>query len=391
MTKILIVFLSLYISAFGVSYKTFKKHSLKYAKVLQSQALNVQKTEYENNIALRTPNPTLAIEAGQYDVKGQDHTYGYSISASQKVRTSSYLDALQTQSQAKSILSKAYAYNGKAQYMKNMEESYTQYVYQSKLLSLLQEEYKLSKKMTHIAKERYTNGSETKVAYLQAKTESMRLKTQMFGSKQTMKRLYYRLLAMGGYTKKIKLSKKFIYPIGSKNKKQRTKNSQQKILQAKEQLLQAQLQMQQSTFSSYEISAGIEKEPEQSILRLGVSIPLPLRHNKEEEKALARLKLKQLKLDQGQLQLDLKSQKQSIHSALNELHLQYYALKALKTEQQSLANLLKEGYEIAQGSLFELMLAKNRLIQTKKSLLQTQMQLNQQHIALHILQGAYND
>lgn len=391
MNKTVIMFLSLCISAYAVSYKSFKNHTLKHAKTLQSQALTVQMTQLENNIALRTPNPTLGLEVGRYDAKGRDNDYGYSILASQKVRTSGYLDALGSQSIAKSALSKAYAYDSKSQYLKNMEETYTQYVYQSKLLGLLQEEYRLAKKMTHIAKERYINGSETKVAYLQAKTQAMTLKTKMSSTKQTKDTLYYKLLAIGGYSKKIKLSKTFIYGVKSRGKKYAKANSQQKILQAKERLLQTQLQIQQHTFSSYDISAGIEKEPDQSILRLGVSLPLPLRHNKEEEKTLARLKLAQLKLDSGQLSLNLKSQKQSIKTSLSELHLQYQALRALKKEQQSLANLLREGYEIAQGSLFEMMLAKNKLIQTKKSLLQTQMQINLQHIALRLLQGAYHD
>lgn len=391
MKKTIIVFLSLCISAFGVSYKSFKKHTLKHAKTLQSQALQVQMTQRENNIALRTPNPTLGLEVGRYDAKGNGDAYGYSISASQKVRTSGYLDALNSQSIAKTALSKAYTYAGKAAYIKNMEETYTQYVYQSKLLGLLQEEHKLAKKMTHITKERYLNGSETKVSYLQAKTEAMTLKTQISSTKQAMQSLYYKLLAIGGYGKKIKLSKSFIYGVQSRGKKYTKANSQQKILNAKEKLLQAQLQMQQNTFNGYNISAGIEKEPDQSILRLGVSLPLPVRHNKEEEKALARLKLAQLKLDSGQLHLNLKSQKQSIKTSLRELHLQYQALKALKKEQQALTNLLREGYEIAQGSLFELMLAKNKLIQTKKSLLQTHKLINQQNISLRFIQGVYND
>jgi outer membrane protein TolC len=80
-----------------------------------------------------------------------------------------------------------------------------------------------------------------------------------------------------------------------------------------------------------------------------------------------------------------------IKAAIRELSNQYHALKILQTEQQELTALLQEGYTIAKGSLFQLMTAKNKLIQTRKSLLQTQKMINDQKIELRFLQGDYND
>ena len=100
-------------------------------------------------------------------------------------------------------------------------------MYESKLLAILKEEYTLSKKMTHVAKERYVNGSETKVAYLQAKTQTLNLKTQMHTTKQQMHSLYYMLLAMGGFSKDVSLSKKFIYSVSSTLTGSHKLNSQQ--------------------------------------------------------------------------------------------------------------------------------------------------------------------
>ena len=141
---------------------------------------------------------------------------------------------------------------------------------------------------------------------------------------------------------------------------------------------------------SYTLQAGIEKEPDQSILRLGVSIPITLHHNKEE-KALAKLKMQQLTLDKAQAKVDLKSQRAMLKASILTLSTQYQALKKLKAEQSALNQLLLEGYEIAQGSIFEMMNAKNRLIQTRKSLLQTQKMINTQKIELRFIQGQYND
>jgi hypothetical protein len=106
---------------------------------------------------------------------------------------------------------------------------------------------------------------------------------------------------------------------------------------------------------------------------------------------LAKLKGQQTQLEQEQLSLNVHSQKQMFKASIRELSMQYGALKMLQKDQKSLTALLQEGYKIAKGSLFQLMTTKNRLIQTGKSLLQTQKMINDQKIELRFLQGDYND
>jgi len=385
------IFLILTLSSFGMSYTKFKKHTLKHSNVLQSKALSIQTTEVKNNLSLRTQNPEVNMEISKYNPKFSSSAYGYAISVSQRIRTNGYYNALKDKAHASKLLQEAYVYDGKAGFMRSLENFYTEYVYQSKLLVLLQDEYKLSHKVSNIVKERYNNGSETKVAYLQAKTDALTLKAQMHTTKQAMHSLYYQLLAIGGFKKKISLSKKFIYSVGTGVKNRKHLTPKQKILRAKEKLLQSQMRMNDSSINAYALQAGIEKEPDQSIIRLGISIPLPLRNNKEEEKALARLQMQQLKLDNAQLKIDIHAKKQMLKASIKELFFQYKALKILKREQQSLNALLLEGYKIAQGSIFEMMNSKNRLIQTRKALLQTQKMINTQKIELRFIQGQYND
>jgi len=391
MTKIITVFLILTLSSFGMSYTKFKKHTLKHSNVLKSKALTIKMTKVRNNLSLRTQNPKLNMELSKYNPKFSSSTYGYAITASQRVRTSRYYNALKDKAYASKLLQKAYVYEGKAGFMRSLENFYTEYVYQSKLLALLQDEYKLSRKVSNIVKEHYNSGSETKVAYLQAKTDTLALKAQIHTTKQAMNSLYYQLLAIGGFKKKISLSKKFIYSVGARVKNRKHLTPKQKILRAKERLLRSQMRMNSVKINAYALQAGIEKEPEQSIFRLGVSIPLPVRNNKEEEKALARLKMQQLKLDKRQLKIDIHAKKQMLKGSIKELFTQYKALKILKREQKSLNALLLEGYKIAQGSIFEMMNSKNRLIQTSKALLQTQKMINNQKIELRFIQGQYND
>ena len=391
MKKIIMFFFTFSLTLFGMSYAKFKEHTLKNSKILKSQQLSLQVTQQENNILLRTSNPTLNLEASRFDEEIGNNSFGYSVSASQTVRTGSYMDGIKDKTYASTLLRKAFVRQGKAGYIKGLEGLYTAYVYQNKILSLLQQEYKLSNKVTSMVKERFQNGSDNKVSYLQAKTETLALKTQMYTTKQQLNSLYYQLLSTAGFRKKVSLEKKFIYSVSSKTKNSSKLSPEQQILQAKEKLYQSDLSMNKSSFQNYDVYAGMEKEPYQSILRLGVNIPLAMHNDRSEERMLAKLQGQQTKLDREQLSLNIHSQKQMLKASIRELSAQYYALKTLQKEQQELTSLLQEGYKIAKGSLFEMMSAKNKLIQTRKALLQTQKIINDQKIELRFLQGDYND
>ena len=391
MIKILMIFFTFSLTLFGMSYAKLKKHTLKHAKVLKSQQLSLQVAQQKNHILLRTTNPTLTLEASRFNDTLNNSDFGYSINTSQTIRTESYFNGLKEKTYASTLLNKAFVTQGKARYIKTLEEVYTDYVYQNKMLKLLKEEYKLSKEVTSIVKERYKNGSDTKVSYLQAKTETLTLKTQMYTTKQQQDKLYYQLLVIAGFSKKVKLEKKFIYSVSPKVKHTSKPSPQQKVLQAKEKLYQSDLTMSMSGVQSYDLYAGMEKEPDQSILRVGISIPLLVHNDRSEERVLARLQGQQAKLDSEQLSLNLHSQKKMLRASIRELSMQYHTLKALQKEQHTLFLLLQEGYQIAQGSLFQLMHVKNRLIQTRKSLIQTDKIINNQKIQLYFLQGDYNE
>lgn len=391
MKKIFLLSFTLSLFSFGMSFETFKAETKKNAKALQSQALNLYTTQEKNKILLRSHNPTFELESSSFNPKTSNSSTHYSAFIAQTVRTKNYYKSLEDKASASTLLEQAYLIHGKAGYMKELEKVYTHYVYQHKLLTLLQDEYTLSKKITHSVEQRYNNGSENRVAYLQAKTNTLFLNTQMYSSKQALRTRYYQLLAIAGLTKKITLEKKFLYSVSVNIKKKSKVHSKQQVLKAKKKLLKSQLAIQEHLFKEYELYGGVENEPEQSIIRLGIKLPLPIFNTNEEEKQLAKLQMQQLSFDKEQLTLDLSIQKKILKSSIQTLSKQYHALQTLKKEQQTLTSLLQEGYNIAQGSLFIMMNAKNKLIQTQKSLLQTQKMINTQKIELRFIQGQYNE
>jgi len=389
-TKILMLFLALSLSTFAMSYKEFKQYIQKNAKTLQSQALSLKTRQVKNNILLRQKTPRLELEASRFNPQGAS-AFGYAVTASQNIRTNNYYEGLEDKAKASLRLEEAYIQDGKAGYFRTLAMIYTEYVYEAKFLALLKEEYTLSNKVSNMVKLRYESGSETKVAYLQAKTDTLALKTQMYSTKQAENTRYYELLAIAGLKKKVSLDKAFIYTVSAKISASKHTNTKTQILQAQSKVLENQARMNQSTIEDYEVYGGIEDEAEQSILRVGVSFDIPVFNQKSEEKMLAKLQMQQLSLDKAQLSIDMNAQKQRLKSSLKELAKQYASLKTLKSEQHTLYNLLEEGYQIAQGSIFVMMSAKNKLIQTQKSLLETQKIINTQKIALGFLEGQYND
>ncbi|AKF25306.1 hypothetical protein YH65_07810 [Sulfurovum lithotrophicum] len=379
------------LSLYGMSYETFKAKTLKNSKILKSQTLTLQTAQQKNNILLRASNPVMNLELSNYNENAGGSNIEYAAGLSQTIRTGSYMDGLQEKANANSLLSKAFVTQGRAGYIKTLENLYTQYVYQSKMLSLLDQEYTLSNRVTAMVKERYKSGSENRVAYLQARTETLTLKTMKYTTKQELVKLYYQLLAIAGLSQKVSLEKRFIYSVSSKTKSSAKLSPQQQVLKAKEKLYRSDYSINQSSFRNFDLYTSVEQEPDQGIVRVGVSIPLSVNNDRSEERMLAKLKMQQTQLDNEQLSISIRSQKQMLKAALRELSAQYHALRSLQKEQQELTTLLQEGYKIAKGSLFQLMTAKNKLIQTRKALLQTQKMINDQKIELRFLQGDYND
>jgi outer membrane protein TolC len=379
------------LSSWGMSYAQFKEHTLKHSPVLKRQALEIDKTGIENAITLRAANPMMTLEGSRFDQNNGPKSYEYAVGVSQSVRTPWFMDGLKEKAKATALLSDALRTQGRAGYLKTLEELFTEYVFQSRLLSLLEEEYRLSEHVTQMVKERYESGSENRVAYLQARTQTLSLKTQLYTTRQQRNSLYYQLLAVAGIEKKVSLDKRFIYAVSPQTKNVIIRSPQQQILDAKQKLYRSQLMMNQSGFRNFDLYSSLEQEPDQAVLRVGVNIPLNINNDRSEERMLAKLQMQQTALDKRQLEISLKSQRAMLKSAIRELSQQYNALKTLQKEQKELVALLEAGYKIAKGSLFELMTEKSRLIQTRKALLQTQKMINDQKIALRFLQGDYNE
>ncbi len=391
MKKIVLLFGAASLLLFGMSYPQFKQSVLRHSKILQSKRLSLSAAQQENKILLRTENPTLGLEASQFNPEIGDNRFGYRAAASQSIRTGGFYGALEQKAQAQALLQQAYFSQGRSGFIKELERLYTQYVYQDRLVTLLKEEYTISQRVATIAKTRYESGAESRVQYIQAKTDAMMVKTNILSAKRTAKSTYYQMLGLSGLNREVTLQKKFIYPLSSTITGSGGNSPLSNILSAQKENFASEVEINDRSFKSYSLLGELEKEPDQSIARIGISVPIPLFNQNREEKALATIKMRQAELDQEYLQANETMQREALAYSIHELSTQYQSLKVLEKEQKELMELFEEGYRISKGSLLDLMLTKQKLVNTWKSLLSTHKMVNDQRIELNYLQGKYNE
>lgn len=391
MKKIILIFTASSLTLFGMSYSQFKQSVIRNSKILQSNHLSLSSTEQQNAILLRPENPSLYLEASRFNPDAGDNRYGYKAIYSQPIRTGGFYGALTQKAQAQQILQQAFVSEGRAGFLKELEHLYTEYVYQNRLYTLLQKNYKISQRIAAIANERYKSGAESRAQYIQAKTEAMLVKTEILSARQESKTIYYQMLGLAGLNKNVSLQKKFIYPVSEKVSSRSYSSPLSKVLSAKRERFAAEVEANDRTFKSFSLLGELEKEPDQSIARIGISMPIPFFNQNREEKALATIKMRQAELDKEQLDRNEAMQRRSFSNAIHELNLQYHELKALEKEQKKLLGLFEEGYRISKGSLLDLMITRGRLVSTQKRLIKTQKMVNDQRIQLNYLQGKYND
>ena len=145
------------------------------------------------------------------------------------------------------------------------------------------------------------------------------------------------------------------------------------------------------TVSAMELQAGFEKEPDQDIARIGLSMPLSLFHQKNEEKKIAALSIAQERFSLEKYRRKLALQKEQLHKERKRLLEIIGENRQLLSQQQKMLHMFEEGYKIANVNLLELQNIKNRLIQTHKAQIALQKALDTNTITQNYLNGVYND
>lgn len=371
------------------SFDTFLQQAIQNSPYLKSSALAVDQAKEQGSAISRYKNPTLELEFSDFapDVGSSDN--GYRINISQPIRlwgVGNNRKALAT-STIKSA--DAIMIQNKAIFIRDISMAYTSYANTKSLLGLGKQELDIAKKIYDISSARHEAGTISRGIMLQSKIDYETVVINNEAISLRANQSYYSLLRTAGIKQEISLDIDYTFSLHVDASIQNNPNLVVLKTQQKQALSQAMLNTNKVEWMN--VFAELENEPDQDITRIGINFPLAVFNTKSQEVQIAKLQAARSGLlidnQQRQLSIDM-SRLQKERSSLNILQDKN---QEILTSEEELLKMYQDGYKIANFNLLQLQDIKNKLIQTKRSLIQIKTALDQNAITSNYNQGLYND
>ncbi len=375
-------------SLMAESFDDFLHRALQNSPYLQASALGIEQAKQKAQTYTRYTNPSLELEYSRFDAKNTSTEDGFRANYTQPLRLWDVQNANKKLGTSEVANADAKYIRDKATFIRDISLYYTHYVQSKMLLDLANEELGIAQNIYNISQARYKAGSISKGMMLQAKIEYEMNEIKNENTTLAMLQSYYALLKMAGVSQDLELdtSHTFVQDATSdiNNPELLALSAQQKSADAKELLYANKLEY-------IDVFGEFEKEPEQNIVRFGISVPLAFFNDRSQEKHIAKLKSKEFALLIENTNTQTAMQLRQIEKTKQLLkNMQLKNKKVLKTEEELLA-MFEDGYKIANINLLELQDIKNKLIETKMRLIKITTALNQNAIISNYLQGKYNE
>ena len=388
MKKILLTFILLTAGLYADSFEKFLDNAVKQNFYLKSSALSIDQADEEGKILTRYKNPSLELEVSQFSPDIGSSENGYSASYTQPLRLWGVGDDKKGLAEAINSSATTLFDRKKAKFIRDISLLYTEYAKQKMLLSLSDEAKKIAGKIYAISQARYNSGTisrgkmlQSKIAYemAEAKKEALSIRANQS---------YYQLLKYAGVDKEMNLDEKYEFKIMTTSQ---YNNPDIAYINANKNRAIAQAKVNSNKIENINIYAVYEKEPDQRIVRAGVDIPLALFNTKSQEKQIATLESKKsellIKNENKRLSIEL-TRLQKERTMLKKVESQY---KNVLISELELFNMFEDGYKIANINLLELQDIKNKMIASKKHIIDIKTALNKNAILTNYIQGNYNE
>lgn len=371
------------------SFDIFLQKAIQNSPYLESSALAVQQTKEEGDILTRYENPTLELEYSSFkpDIGSSDE--GYRVNYSQPIRLWNVADDKRAVASSNIKSANASLTQKRAIFIRDMSISYTLYSQAKMLLGLGDEELQIAKKIYDISVARLQSGTISKGVKLQAQVDfEMSENSKDFLSLNSMQS-YYSLLKFAGVNEEIELDSVYDFTISADV--QNINNPELEVFKAQQNQAFREAKLNSNSVEWINLFTELENEPEQDIVRVGLNFPLAIFNDKSQEKRVATLQVSRTELliknENSRLNIELKKLQKERQSLFR---LSENSEKILST-QLELLKMYEDGYEISNINLLQLQDIKNRVIETKRTLIQIHTALNQNAIYTNYTQGSYNE
>ncbi len=355
-------------------------------QLIQSQQ---EKVSLNGEIAKRYANPNLELEIADFSSQfvTKSNSFGAKIGVSQSIPLPHIQKDREsiTQNQI-NVVQKQYSVE-KSNFIYGFNLKYLAYKKAQNLLALHEKSIMLSKEILETVNQRYQEGAVAKSDYLEAKLEYSRTQNRRANLLFDVSKTKNELLAFSNITNAEFIESAHLFLLAQ----QTLPHSTIELGKAKNQVSQAKLELLQHSVESIEFFSELEKELDQDIFRVGVSIALPTFNVKSEERQLEKIKIANQTLrivNQERLLLLEIEQLKSENSQLEHLK---QSNESLISSQEELFNMYQQSYRIAKVNLLKLQQIKEQRILNQEKILESNFAIEQNNIKINYLQGAYSE
>jgi len=387
----IIVFLSSYIYAQNkaIDFDEFLNNALQNSPYLKALNLSINLASQEGKKLTRYENPSLAIAFSQFEPDIGSRGNGFSVAVSQPVRLWGVGSDKNNLAYSMKEKAKSNVLFSRATLVQNISLMFVQYAKKKELYNLAKKELEIILRIYEITQARLEAGTVSQGKMLQVKVDYERIEVYLDFLELSAKQEYFKLLEIAGYSQEINLSHTYDFKV--KNRTSLLENPALKLFKNVKKEAIAQAKVNTNKVEWVELVAEYEKEPQENIFRIGLSVPLAVFNTKKEEISIANLQSKSA---------DFASQKESRKLTLKMLSLksERELLEKLKTKnektlqtQERLLKMFEESYKIANINLIELQNIRNRVIKTKESAIKIKFATDANSIQTNYITGAYNE
>jgi cobalt-zinc-cadmium efflux system outer membrane protein len=389
MLKNIIIYLLVCTFLSAESFEKFLQTAIKNSPYLESSVLSVKQTKEQGNVLTRYENPTLEFEYSSLHPNIGSNDNGYLVNFSQPIRLWSVGNDKRDVVNANIRNANADYTQKRAIFIRDISLAYTSYSKANKLLELSSEELKIAKKIYDISLAQFEEGKISKSLKFQSLIDyEMTKNSKDYLSLDSMES-YFSLLKYSGINKEISIDNNYDFTIN--NDFETIKNPTINVLQSEQSQALAEAKLNSHSVEWINLYAELQNESDQDAFRIGINFPLAIFNDKSQEKSIQTLKVSRsellIKNEKNHLVMDFKRLKKErlFLTKLIQSH-----EKILNT-QLELLKMYEDGYKISNINLLKLQNINNRVIKTKKSLIQIHTALNQNAIYMNYYKGNYNE
>ena len=387
--KNIIIGLFIVLNLHAQTYEELLKQAIQHSaelKIVQSQQKELM---LQGEIDIRLENPNLELEVADFSSSflTKSNEFGARVGISQSILLPHIKEDKQSITTRECNVEKERYSVKKSEFIYKFNLKYLAYIKSIKKLELHKKIVNISANLLDVVRQRYKKGAIAKSEFLEAKLKHQEILTQLEVLEFERIKLKNMLLTFASLPNTTSIEGIHVFhPFTLENT-----HPLVKLNRAKKSVSQAKLELLKHSVEQVEVFSELEREPEQDIFRIGISLDLPTFNIHNEEKQLEKIKI-------SNHQILIAQQERAVKLKVEQLKNEQLNLEKLKEnynfsilEQKELFEMYKASYTLAKVNLLKLQKTLQSIIKIEKKLLENSFSMKENVIKINYLQGAYNE